>query len=90
MLSLPFTTACRVHVKPVSHHHVAAKRTGLTYATFPADERAAHFAVVLATIAAGRTKLLRTHRSGQIDDDLLTILEYDLDLQDIAAQHGRG
>ena len=59
-------------------------------AAFPANERAAHFDVVLAAIAAGRTELLRMHRSGQIDDELLTILEYDLDLQEIAAQHGRG
>jgi CPA1 family monovalent cation:H+ antiporter len=30
------------------------------------------------------------HRSGHIDDELLTILEHDLDLQEIAAQHARG
>lgn len=59
-------------------------------AEYPAEERAAHYDVVLAAIAAGRTELLRMHRSGQIDDELLTILEYDLDLQEIAAQHGRG
>jgi hypothetical protein len=44
----------------------------------------------LAAVAAGRTELLRMHRSGQIDDELLTILEHDLDLQEIAAQHARG
>ena len=59
-------------------------------AEYPVDERAAHYDVVLAAIAAGRTELLRMHRSGCIDDDLLTILEHDLDLQEIAAQHGRG
>jgi hypothetical protein len=59
-------------------------------AAYPVDERAAHYDVVLAAIAAGRTELLRMHRSGCIDDDLLTILEHDLDLQEIAAQHGRG
>jgi hypothetical protein len=30
------------------------------------------------------------HRSGLIGDEMLTILERDLDLQEIAAQHGRG
>ncbi|RFU48695.1 Na+/H+ antiporter [Paraburkholderia sp. DHOC27] len=57
---------------------------------FPADARAAHYDVVLAAVAAGRVELLRMHRSGEIGDDLLTILEHDLDLQEIAAQHGRG
>lgn len=57
---------------------------------FPASERMAHFDVVLAAIAAGRAELLKMHRSGMIGDELLTVLEYDLDLQEIAAQHGRG
>lgn len=57
---------------------------------FPTDERAAHYDVVLAAIAAGRTELLRMHRSELIDDEMLTVLEHDLDLQEIAAQHGRG
>jgi CPA1 family monovalent cation:H+ antiporter len=57
---------------------------------FPADDRAAHFDVVLAAVAAGRVELLRMHRSGVIGDEMLTVLEYDLDLQEIAAQHGRG
>jgi hypothetical protein len=43
-------------------------------AAYPAEERAAHYNVVLAAIAAGRTELLRMHRSGQIDDKLLTLL----------------
>jgi hypothetical protein len=34
--------------------------------------------------------LLRMHRSGLIHDELLTVLERDLDLQEIAALHGRG
>jgi monovalent cation/hydrogen antiporter len=59
-------------------------------AAYPADLRSAHYDVVLAAVAAGRTELLRMHRSGQIDDELLTILEHDLDLQEIAAQHARG
>jgi hypothetical protein len=59
-------------------------------AAYPADLRSAHYDIVLAAVAAGRTELLRMHRSGQIDDELLTILEHDLDLQEIAAQHARG
>lgn len=59
-------------------------------AAFPADDRAAHYDVVLAAIAAGRIELLQMHRSGLIGDEMLTILEHDLDLQEIAAQHGRG
>jgi monovalent cation/hydrogen antiporter len=57
---------------------------------FPDEERRAHFDVVLAAIAAGRAELLRLHRGGQIHDEMLHNLERDLDLQEIAAQHGRG
>ena len=57
---------------------------------YPTDVRTAHYDVVLAAIAAGRSELLRMHRSGLIHDELLTELERDLDLQEIAALHGRG
>lgn len=57
---------------------------------FPTDERTAHYDVVLAAVAAGRVELLRMHRSELIDDEMLTVLEHDLDLQEIAARHGRG
>jgi monovalent cation/hydrogen antiporter len=30
------------------------------------------------------------HRGGLIHDELLHVLEYDLDLQEIAARHGKG
>lgn len=56
----------------------------------PADVRASHYDVVLAGIAAGRGELLRLHRSGQLHDDLLHLLEHDLDLQELSAIHGRG
>ncbi|MEA3086408.1 MAG: monovalent cation/hydrogen antiporter, partial [Paraburkholderia sp.] len=57
---------------------------------FPWDARAAHYDVILAAVAAGRTELLTVHRTGLIHDELLTLLEHDLDLQEIAALHGRG
>lgn len=81
-----------VHPRLLEQYSYRARMTA-TYqndAAFPADDRAAHYDVVLAAIAAGRTELLRMHRSGQIGDEMLTILEYDLDLQEIAAQHGHG
>jgi monovalent cation/hydrogen antiporter len=56
----------------------------------PDDIRKAHFDVVLAAVAAGREELLRLHRSGQIHDELLHMMERDLDIQEIAALHTRG
>lgn len=57
---------------------------------FPDDQRSAHFAVVLAGLAAARAELLAMHRAGQLDDELLRHLERDLDLQEIAALHVSG
>jgi CPA1 family monovalent cation:H+ antiporter len=59
-------------------------------ASFPGEARAAHYGVILAAVSAGRTELLKMHRAGLIHDELLTALEHDLDLQEIAALHGRG
>jgi Na+/H+ antiporter len=47
-------------------------------------ERDAHFAVLLAAIQAGRTEMLRLHRSGRIHDETLHALERDLDLVEMA------
>ncbi|MEZ0289085.1 MAG: Na+/H+ antiporter, partial [Methylophilus sp.] len=58
--------------------------------SLPADVRKAHFDVILAAVAAGREELLRLHRSGQIHDELLHVMERDLDIQEIAALHTRG
>lgn len=58
--------------------------------TLPEDIRKAHFNVVLAAVAAGREELLKLHRSGQIHDELLHMMERDLDIQEIAALHTRG
>ncbi|QWT22210.1 Na+/H+ antiporter [Bacillus sp. NP157] len=54
-----------------------------------AGGRESHYDVVLAAIAAGRTELLRLHRSGHIHDELLHYLERDLDLQQISAENDR-
>ncbi|HZZ11403.1 MAG TPA: Na+/H+ antiporter [Paraburkholderia sp.] len=59
-------------------------------AAYPPAVRVAHYDVVLAAVSAGRTELLRLHRTGLLHDELLTVLEHDLDLQEIAALHGRG
>lgn len=59
-------------------------------AALPDDIRKAHFNVVLAAVAAGREELLKLHRSGQIHDELLHMMERDLDLQEISAMHSRG
>lgn len=58
--------------------------------SLPDDIRKAHFNVVLAAVAAGREELLKLHRSGQIHDELLHLMERDLDIQEIAALHSRG
>lgn len=50
-----------------------------------ADRLHAHFDLVLEAIAAGRTELLRLHRSGEIDDHVLHELERDLDLEELSA-----
>jgi len=59
-------------------------------AMLPDDIRKAHFNVILAAVAAGREELLKLHRSGQVHDDLLHVMERDLDIQEIAALHTRG
>ena len=45
----------------------------------------AHFDLVLEANAAGRTELLRLHRTGQIDDRVLHELERDLDFEELSA-----
>ncbi|SIT49491.1 hypothetical protein BN2476_680175 [Paraburkholderia piptadeniae] len=45
---------------------------------------------MLAAIACGRAELLRMHRTGQIHDQLLHILQHDLDLQEMSSRHARG
>lgn len=45
----------------------------------------AHFDVVLAAIASGRSELIRLHRLGKIDNETLHELERDLDLEELSA-----
>jgi len=53
-------------------------------------DRQAHYQAVLTIIQAGRAEILRMHRHGQIHDDILRQLEYELDLQEITAQTQSG
>ena len=46
---------------------------------------AAHFDVILGSIAAGRLELVQLHRTHQIDDEVLHNLEHDLDLEELGA-----
>ena len=54
------------------------------------DDLKAHFDVVLAAIKAGRAELIRLHRAGQIEDEVLHDLERDLDLEELGAIFQRG
>ncbi len=54
------------------------------------DARDAHFSVVLAAIAAGRTEVLALHRSGAIHDSVLHALEQEMDLEEVTATRYRG
>jgi CPA1 family monovalent cation:H+ antiporter len=45
-----------------------------------------HCNAVLAAVAAGRRELLRMHRANEIHDTVLTAIEQELDLEEVAAQ----
>lgn len=49
-----------------------------------------HFDVLLAAIAAGRGELIRIHRAGLIEDEVLHELERDLDVEELAMIFQRG
>ncbi|MCR6625796.1 MAG: Na+/H+ antiporter [Pseudoxanthomonas sp.] len=51
---------------------------------------AAHFDVILASVAAGRAELVRLHRQDQIEDETLHDLEHDLDLEELSALAAKG
>jgi Na+/H+ antiporter len=57
--------------------------------SFMADIRP-HFDVMLKTIAAGRAELIRLHRQGKIEDEVLHDLERDLDLEELGILFQRG
>jgi CPA1 family monovalent cation:H+ antiporter len=49
-----------------------------------------HFDVMLAALAAGRAELIRQHREGLIEDEVLHDLERDLDLEEMGIIFQRG
>jgi len=49
-----------------------------------------HFDAMLSVIAAGRTELVRLHRSGKIEDEVLHDLERDLDFEEMSILGHRG
>lgn len=49
-----------------------------------------HFDVILTSIAAGRTELIRVHRAGLIEDEVLQELERDLDVEELGIILQRG
>jgi CPA1 family monovalent cation:H+ antiporter len=49
-----------------------------------------HFDAMLAATAAGRAELIRLHREGNIEDEVLHDLERDLDLEELGALYQRG
>ena len=51
-----------------------------------AGRRHEHFTVMLSAIAAGRAEMLRLHREGMIDDEVLQVLEQELDLDELSAR----
>ena len=48
------------------------------------DDMRDHFDVLLAAIGAGREELIRLHRGGFIEDEVLHELERDLDVEEMA------
>jgi len=49
-----------------------------------------HFDVVLIALAAGRAELIRIHRAGLIEDEVLHELERDLDVEELGVILQRG
>ena len=49
-----------------------------------------HFDVVLAAIAGSREELIRLHRAGHIEDEVLHELERDLDVEEMGITFQRG
>ncbi|MDB5470984.1 MAG: Na+/H+ antiporter [Caulobacter sp.] len=49
-----------------------------------------HFDVLLKAIAAGRAELIRVHRAGLIEDEVLHELERDLDVEELGITFQRG
>ena len=56
----------------------------------PSSRDQAHYDAVLAAISAARAELVRLHRQGLIEDEVLHDLERDLDLEELGALYQRG
>ena len=54
------------------------------------DNLRPHFDVLLQAVAAGRKELIRIHRAGLIEDEVLHELERDLDIEEMAMLFQRG
>jgi CPA1 family monovalent cation:H+ antiporter len=54
------------------------------------DNLRPHFDILLLAIAAGREELIRIHRAGLIEDEVLHELERDLDIEEMAMLSHRG
>jgi CPA1 family monovalent cation:H+ antiporter len=54
------------------------------------DGLRSHFDVLLQAIAASRAELIRLHRAGLIEDEVLHELERDLDIEEMAMMFQRG
>ncbi len=50
---------------------------------------ASHFDVIIGAVAAGRAELVRLHRTHQIDNETLSSLELDLDLEELGAESAK-
>jgi CPA1 family monovalent cation:H+ antiporter len=59
-------------------------------ATAVMEDLRPHFDVMLQAIAAGREELIRIHRAGNIEDEVLHELERDLDAEEMAITFQRG
>ena len=81
-----------IHPRLLEEYRSRARATeryaGDVDASMPAIR--AHFDVVLAAVAAGRAELVRLHRQGVIEDEVVHDLERDLDLQELGAMFQRG
>jgi hypothetical protein len=46
--------------------------------------------VIIEALGAARRELVRLHRAGDVDDDILRELEHDLDLEELSAISAKG
>ncbi|WP_426267500.1 Na+/H+ antiporter [Sphingomonas sp. LHG3443-2] len=81
-----------IHPQLLEQHRARA-RTSARYAQDAAgfmDGIQSHFDVLSLAIAEGRQELIRLHRAGKIEDEVLHDLERDLDLEEVSITFQRG